>query len=60
MIGELKKLDREDIIVIVGGVIPTQDYDNLYENGAFAIFGPGTKIPEAAIKIMKEVERRFG
>lgn len=57
---ELKKLNRDDIIVIVGGVIPTQDYDYLYENGAFAVFGPGTKIPEAAIKIMKEVERRFG
>jgi methylmalonyl-CoA mutase len=43
----------------VGGVIPHQDYDYLYEHGAFAIFGPGTRIPEAAMKIMEEVNRRF-
>jgi methylmalonyl-CoA mutase len=59
LITELKKLGREDIIVICGGVIPAQDYDYLYENGAAAIFGPGTKIPEAAIKIMEEVQKRF-
>ncbi len=56
---ELKKLGREDIIVIVGGVIPAQDYDFLYKHGATAIFGPGTKIPEAAITIMEEVNKRF-
>jgi len=43
---------REDIIVICGGVIPAQDYDYLYKNGAAAIFGPGTKIPEAALTLM--------
>ncbi len=59
LIEELKKLGREDIIVICGGVIPAQDYDYLYEHGASAIFGPGTKIPEAAITIMEEVEKRF-
>ena len=59
LIEELKKLGREDIIVIVGGVIPAQDYEYLYEHGAAAIFGPGTKIPEAAIAIMKEVNKRF-
>lgn len=59
LIEELQKLGREDIIVIVGGVIPHQDYDYLYEHGAFAIFGPGTKIPEAAMKIMEEVHKRF-
>ncbi len=59
LVEELKKLGREDIIVICGGVIPVQDYEFLYENGAFAIFGPGTKIPEAAVKIMEEVSRRF-
>ena len=53
LIEELKKLGREDIIVICGGVIPAQDYDYLYEHGAAAIFGPGTKIPEAALKIME-------
>lgn len=59
LIEELKKLGREDIIVIVGGVIPAQDYEYLYEHGATAIFGPGTKIPEAAIAIMHEVNKRF-
>jgi len=59
LVAELKKLGREDIVVICGGVIPAQDYDYLYENGAAAIFGPGTKIPEAAIKIMEEILKRF-
>ena len=59
LIEELKKLGRDDIIVIVGGVIPAQDYDFLFQRGAYAIFGPGTKIPEAAKKIMEEVNRRF-
>ncbi len=53
LIEELKVLGREDIIVICGGVIPAQDYEYLYEQGAAAIFGPGTKIPEAALKIME-------
>jgi methylmalonyl-CoA mutase len=56
---ELKKLGREDIIVICGGVVPVQDYEFLYEHGAFAIFGPGTKIPGTAIKIMEEINKRF-
>lgn len=59
LIAELKKLGREDIIVICGGVIPAQDYDFLYEHGASAIFGPGTKIPAAGIKIMELVKERF-
>ena len=49
---ELKKLGREDIIIIVGGVVPQKDYDFLLNNGATAIFGPGTVIPEAARKIL--------
>ncbi|NWJ49608.1 MAG: methylmalonyl-CoA mutase [Bacteroidetes bacterium] len=53
VIDELKKLGREDIMVIVGGVIPAQDYDFLYKAGAVAIFGPGSKIPECAIKILE-------
>ena len=53
IIEELKKLGREDIIVIVGGVIPAQDYDELYRDGAAAIFGPGTPIAKAAIKILE-------
>ncbi|KRD12945.1 methylmalonyl-CoA mutase [Flavobacterium sp. Root901] len=53
VIEELKKHDREDIMVIVGGVIPAQDYQFLFDAGAAAIFGPGTKISEAAIKILE-------
>lgn len=59
LIEELKKLDREDIIVIIGGVIPAQDYEYLYEHGASAIFGPGTKIPETGIKVMEIIKERF-
>ena len=53
IVAELKKLGREDIVVIVGGVIPHQDYDALYKAGAAAIFGPGTPIATAAIKILE-------
>ncbi len=56
---ELKKLDREDIMIICGGVIPAQDYDFLYQNGATAIFGPGTVLPIAAEKILKELFERL-
>ena len=52
IIAELKKLGREDIVVVVGGVIPAQDYDQLYKDGAAAIFGPGTPVATAAIKIL--------
>ena len=52
VIAELKKFGREDIMVIVGGVIPKQDYDFLYDAGAVAVFGPGTKIGEAAIELL--------
>ena len=53
VIEELKKHGREDIMVIVGGVIPSQDYQFLFDAGASAVFGPGTKISEAAIKILE-------
>ena len=52
VIDELKKLGREDIIVIAGGVIPAQDYDFLYKAGVAAIFGPGTSVAKAACQIM--------
>ena len=52
VIQELSKLGREDILVIVGGVIPHQDYEFLYKAGAAAIFGPGTVISEAAINLL--------
>ena len=53
VIEELKKHGRDDIMVIVGGVIPAQDYQFLFDAGAIAVFGPGTKISEAAIKILE-------
>ncbi|MBP6000933.1 MAG: methylmalonyl-CoA mutase [Flavobacterium sp.] len=53
VIDELKKYGREDIMVIVGGVIPAQDYQFLFDAGAVAVFGPGTKISEAAISILE-------
>ena len=57
---ELKKINREDILVVVGGVIPAQDYDFLRKNGAAAIFGPGTVIPVAAQKVIEEIYRQLG
>jgi len=53
LIEELKKLGREDIIVIAGGVIPAQDYDFLYKAGVSAIFGPGTSVAKAACTILE-------
>ncbi|MEL0025532.1 MAG: methylmalonyl-CoA mutase, partial [Schleiferiaceae bacterium] len=50
---ELKALGREDIMIIVGGVIPAQDYDFLYERGVAGIFGPGTPIAKAATSILE-------
>ena len=52
VISELNKMGRSDIMVVAGGVIPKQDYDFLFENGVIGIFGPGTKISEAAIEIL--------
>ena len=48
----LAEKEREDIMVVAGGVIPQQDYDFLYEHGVLGIFGPGTKIAKAAIEIL--------
>jgi methylmalonyl-CoA mutase len=53
VLNELKAYGREDILVIVGGVIPEQDYDFLWKVGVAGIFGPGTKIPKAAQEILK-------
>jgi methylmalonyl-CoA mutase len=52
IIEELKALGRDDIMVIVGGVIPPQDYQFLYDAGVVGVFGPGTVIAEAAIKML--------
>ena len=53
VIAELKKLGREDILVYVGGVIPHQDYQFLFDAGAVAVFGPGTKVSKSAIQILE-------
>lgn len=60
LISELKKIGREDILVVAGGVIPAQDYQFLYDEGASAIFGPGTIIPVAAQKVIKEIYKQLG
>lgn len=57
---ELAKIGRQDILIVVGGVIPAQDYDFLRENGATAIFGPGTVIPVAAQKVIEDIYRALG
>lgn len=60
LINELKKLGRDDIIVIVGGVIPAQDYEFLYQSGAQAIFGPGTVLPIASQKMIELIYKNLG
>jgi methylmalonyl-CoA mutase len=55
VINELKKCNREDIKVIIGGVIPVQDYQFLFELGASAVYGLGTKISDTAIRILEEL-----
>lgn len=56
---ELKKLGRDDIMVIVGGVIPHQDYQFLYDHGVVGIFGPGTPVASAAVKILEILLTKF-
>ena len=57
---ELKKQGRDDIMIVVGGVVPPQDYDALVKAGAEAIFPPGTVIAEAAEKLLKKLNKRLG
>ncbi|KAM9356239.1 methylmalonyl-CoA mutase, mitochondrial [Pholidichthys leucotaenia] len=57
LIKELRKLSRPDILVICGGVIPPQDYEFLYQSGVCAIFGPGTRIPQAAMEVIDNIEK---
>lgn len=59
VIEELKKLGRDDIMVIVGGVIPPQDYQFLYDHGVVGIFGPGTSVASAAVKILEILLAKF-
>ena len=60
VIAELKKLGREDIVVIAGGVIPAQDYDFLYKAGVAAIYGPGTPITKSAINMIEILNKLNG
>jgi len=60
VIEALKRYGRDDILVVVGGVIPHDDYEALYDEGAAAIFGPGTNIAEAATQILDVLLDRFG
>jgi methylmalonyl-CoA mutase len=57
---ELAELDRSDIMVVVGGVIPPDDYETLYGMGAAAIFGPGTVIAEAAVELLEKLTALHG
>ena len=60
LVQELKKRGRGDILACIGGVIPAQDYDFLYKNGAALIFGPGTVIPVAAKKVLEKLNEQLG
>ncbi len=57
---ELRRHDRSDIVVIIGGVIPAKDYEYLLNHGASAVFGPGTVIPVAAEQVLSEISMRLG
>jgi len=59
LVSLLKKEEIDDMVVICGGVIPPQDYEFLYSAGVNAVFGPGTKIPEAALKVVKAIEEKI-
>ena len=59
LVAELGKLGRDDMMVVIGGVIPARDHQFLHEHGASAIFGPGTVIPVAAQKVLQELSRRL-
>jgi methylmalonyl-CoA mutase len=60
VIDKLKEIGRDDILVVVGGVIPPADFDFLFEKGVAAIFGPGTVIAKAAIQILSIMSRQYG
>jgi methylmalonyl-CoA mutase len=57
---ELHKYGRDDIMIVVGGVIPPSDYDTLYKAGAKAVFGPGTNIPRAAADLLDKLNAELG
>ncbi len=60
IMAELKKQGADDIIVFVGGVIPRQDYEMLYEAGVKGIYGPGTPIPASAKDVLEQIRKALG
>ena len=60
LVKELKKAGRDDVVVVCGGVIPPQDYQFLHEAGCAAVFGPGTRIPAAALQVLEAIEQNLG
>lgn len=60
IIAELKKQGADDIVVFVGGVIPRQDYDMLYEAGVKGVYGPGTPIPASAKDVLEQIKKAVG
>ena len=59
ILAELKKQGADDIIVFVGGVIPRQDYEMLYDAGVKGIYGPGTPIPASAKDVLEQIKKAF-
>ena len=60
LVEELRKAGREDVVVVCGGVIPPQDYEFLHQAGCAAVFGPGTRIPAAALQVLEAIEQNLG
>eukprot|EP01006_Ploeotia_vitrea_P016685 TRINITY_DN47504_c0_g1_i1.p1 TRINITY_DN47504_c0_g1~~TRINITY_DN47504_c0_g1_i1.p1 ORF type:complete len:746 (-),score=402.08 TRINITY_DN47504_c0_g1_i1:78-2315(-) len=60
LIAELKRMGAENIVVTCGGVIPPQDYQFLFDAGVSAVFGPGTKIPSAAVAVIEAIDAKLG
>jgi len=58
IVSELRRLGRSDIVVVCGGVIPEGDYDFLFANGVSLVFGPGTKITDALLKVVSEIQKK--
>ena len=59
LMAELEKQGMKDVVVVIGGVIPPQDYDFLYQHGVAGIFGPGTRIPDAVGKVLDILDKRI-
>jgi len=58
LVNELRSRGVNDMVIVAGGVIPHQDYDFLYQHGVDAIFGPGTKLIDAAVKVVQAIKKK--